>query len=145
MSRFKIEYFPEEIKQKMLERQYEQTKKKDITVFYKRPSAGAPNGGFTWDRTVEGARFWGKVIDDCDFDTFYARYPKKLKEITTEEGEVLLFKEQKLVVISGQIDLDEFIVKISKDIEDWKDWKVTYEQERETTSRATTKEEAKTS
>ena len=69
--------FPEEVVEKMLERQVEQGNQRDVEVFEKKKSAGESNGGFDWRETLEGELFWRRVISDYDFECFFALYPKQ--------------------------------------------------------------------
>ena len=82
-----IEGFPKEVLELMLERQYEQTGKVDIGVFQKHRTYGKANMGFTWFRTKEERLFWERVIDDKDFDVFFEKYPKVLKQYKNK-GEI---------------------------------------------------------
>ena len=63
--------FPQEIVEKMLERQVEQGNKRDVSVFER-----TCTGGFFWDITIEGQLFWSSVIKNKNFDVFFAKYPK---------------------------------------------------------------------
>jgi len=72
----KIANFPEEVKQKMLERQVEQGNKADITVFEKNEIALKKEDGFDWENTPEGEEFWDNVIIYEYFDLFFKKYPK---------------------------------------------------------------------
>lgn len=67
---------PVEIQEKMLERQEEQTGKRDTSVFEKNIQAYDSIGGFTWNDTIEGVIFWGDVIFCEKLDVFYGKYPK---------------------------------------------------------------------
>ena len=67
---------PREIQEKMLERQLEQTGKKEPDVFSKRLDAGKRSGGFNWDETIEDEYFWDDIIRHENFDIFYMIYPK---------------------------------------------------------------------
>lgn len=71
-----ISNFPIEVVQKMVERQVEQGNKPDVTIFRKNRETTRLDGGFTWESTIEGFRFWHSVIADRNFDEFYKRYPK---------------------------------------------------------------------
>lgn len=64
--------FPLEVIDKMLERQFEQTGKIDVSVF-----EGLSFKGFTWDKTTEGKGFWTNVILHQDFNLFFKKYPKE--------------------------------------------------------------------
>lgn len=71
-----IEGFPMEVIEKMLERQYEQYKVVDVSVFEDDRSAGKALSGFTWRDTEEGFNFWWNVISERDFSRFFKMYPK---------------------------------------------------------------------
>lgn len=71
-----IEGFPVEVVAKMLERQYEQCKMVDVSVFEDDKSTSALASGFDWDITVEGEHFWDRVIEARDFSEFFKKYPK---------------------------------------------------------------------
>ena len=77
-----LEGFPEEVVDKMLERQVEQGNKRDVSVFEKVRLTGTHNGGFRWGNTPEGDIFWSDVIFKKDFEVFYKRYPKNTQQET---------------------------------------------------------------
>ena len=79
MKNFKgqIEGFPQEVVEKMLERQVEQGNPKDVTIFEKDRCIIKSGGGFSWSETPEGINFWGDVITYKNFDKFFKVYPKK--------------------------------------------------------------------
>lgn len=79
----KIKDFPKEIVEKMLERQFEQTGKKDVSVFEAICTEGKFNGGFDWHETIEGEGFWEEVLADKNFDLFFEKYPKDSEPRTT--------------------------------------------------------------
>lgn len=66
--------FPTEVVEKMLERQVEQGRKRDVSIFEETRCSGSR--GFYWDKTLEGHEFWKDVIERKNFDTFFATYPK---------------------------------------------------------------------
>ena len=69
--------FPPEVVKMMLQRQFEQTGKRDITVFEENREANSCTGkGFTWRKTTEGHDFWGDVIVHKRFEVFFDKYPK---------------------------------------------------------------------
>lgn len=72
-----IEGFPPEVVELMLQRQFEQTGKRDVSLFEINKSAGNEIGGFTWKDTTEEWDFWHDVIEDKDFDEFFEKYPKQ--------------------------------------------------------------------
>ena len=71
-----IEGFPIEVVAKMLERQYEQCKVVDVSIFEDNKATTALASGFDWDLTAEGENFWDRVIEDRDFSEFFKKYPK---------------------------------------------------------------------
>ena len=76
-----LENFPIEVVEKMLEKQYKQVNKKDITVFQAYKCSEAQHGGFNWQDTIEGHDFWRDVIRKENFDRFFERYPKLSKNV----------------------------------------------------------------
>lgn len=75
-----LEGFPKEVVNKMLDYQYEQTGKRDITVLEKNMESSTMCKVFDWGKTPEGYFFWGEVIVYRNFDVFFDRYPKKESE-----------------------------------------------------------------
>ncbi len=69
--------FPEEVVEKMLERQVEQGNPRDVSVFEKYIGDDKQAGGFDWCTSPEGHLFWKVIIQEKDFDTFFERYPKQ--------------------------------------------------------------------
>lgn len=59
---YSIQTLPPEIKQKMLKNQERQGNKPDLRVFEKNPTAGSWNGGFSWDSTKEGFKYWDNIL-----------------------------------------------------------------------------------
>lgn len=84
---------PLDIQNKMLERQYEQTGKRDEKIFIEHIKAGALSYGFTWDIAKEGHNFWANILTHKDINHFYTIYPKKedlpLEELIKEFEELL--------------------------------------------------------
>lgn len=76
----KLEGFPFEIVEKMLEHQYAQNNIVDISVFHNLPSAEKYQGGFDWRTSPEGFSFWDEIIHGKNFDKFFERYAKS-KEV----------------------------------------------------------------
>jgi hypothetical protein len=68
--------FPQEVIEKMLERQEEQGNRQDVTVFERDPQATDYRGGFNWTASPEGYSFWVEVIEKNNFDLFFEKYPK---------------------------------------------------------------------
>ena len=90
-----IEGFPIEVIAKMLERQYEQSGKIDLSDFERNRLSVAPLG-FDWTKTEEGAGFWNSVICWRDFSEFFERYPKDAStgdSHTFREGEPVLVRD----------------------------------------------------
>ena len=69
----KMEGYPLEVFDKMLERQFEQYGKCNMTAFQR-----CDIQGFSWEHSPEGCDFWWDVIIDRNFDIFFARYPKQV-------------------------------------------------------------------
>ena len=74
--------FPREVVEKMLYYQEQQTGKRDISVFERGKSISNAWGGFTWPVTPEGDTFWSRVIRDKNFDLYFEKYPKNMKNKT---------------------------------------------------------------
>lgn len=90
-----IEGFPLEVVAKMLERQYEQSGKIDLSGFELNRALVAPLG-FDWRATEEGTEFWNSVIYGRDFSEFFERYPKDAStgdSHTFREGEPVLVRD----------------------------------------------------
>lgn len=62
-----LKYFPENVVNKMLDYQEEQTGKRDITVFEENVKCSKVSGGFHWANTEEGYQFWYSVIIKREF------------------------------------------------------------------------------
>ena len=73
--------FPIEVVEKMLQNQYKQVNKKDISIFQEYRCHDIQNGGFRWEDTIEGHQFWRHVISDKNFDVFFEKYPKLSKNV----------------------------------------------------------------
>ena len=76
-----LKNFPIEVVEKMLQKQYKQVNKKDISVFQDYRFTDKQNGGFRWEDTIEGHDFWEKVLRYKKFDVFFERYPKLSKNV----------------------------------------------------------------
>lgn len=74
-----IKDFPIEVVEKMIEEQVKQGNCPNVEVFQKYGSADVSYDGFTWGNTDDGDDFWMEVIDKCNFDLFFKKYPKKNK------------------------------------------------------------------
>lgn len=70
-----LKRFPLGVVVRMLEEQEKQGNDADIEVFKELCDAESKEGGFDWDETEAGMRFWSAVIIHCEFDKFYERYP----------------------------------------------------------------------
>lgn len=77
MYKGQIKGFPQEVVEKMLERQVEQGNERDVSVFEEQKTRGVKFGGFVWSNSEEGHVFWSNVIDYEDFDIFFEKHPKK--------------------------------------------------------------------
>jgi hypothetical protein len=64
----------------MLQKQ-KQVNKIDITVFQDYKCSDIQRGGFRWEDTIEGRKFWENVIRYEKFDVFFERYPKLSKNV----------------------------------------------------------------
>ena len=71
-----IEGFPIEVVQKMVEEQVEQGNEADVSVFQNDNACEVEDGGFQWDKTIDGRSFWVNVINRKDFGLFFKSYPK---------------------------------------------------------------------
>lgn len=76
-----LENFPIEVVEKMLQKQFVQTNKVDISVFQEYKHSDIHLGGFHWRDTIEGHDFWRDIIRDEKFDVFFERYPKLSKNV----------------------------------------------------------------
>ena len=97
-----LEGFPVEIVELMLQRQFEQTGKRDVSVFEEEKTSCKDLKGFTWEHTKELHNFWRDVISNKNFKVFYKKYPKEFnshiktkqndKESTTSSTGIKVFK-----------------------------------------------------
>ena len=71
--------FSYEVVQKMVNEQVRQGNKADVVVFQKRVYATRVCGGFDWDRSLIGLKFWMNVLLNEKFDTFFQEYQKNEK------------------------------------------------------------------
>ena len=74
-----INNFPIEVVEKMVEEQMNQGNKPNVNLFTIDKCATRYEGGFNWESTRDGFRFWEKIIKEELFDLFFERYPRKLK------------------------------------------------------------------
>lgn len=72
-----IKDFPIEVVQMMVARQYEQIGRCGVEVFQINRSISAHGGGFNWDASSEGHKFWHDVIMDYDWELFFSKYPSR--------------------------------------------------------------------
>lgn len=71
------EIYPPEVIELMLQRQEKQGNRRDIRPFLENIRRGKKRGGFDWNNTPEGERFWDEVLVEKNFKLFYKLYPKK--------------------------------------------------------------------
>lgn len=76
---------PKEIQDLMLERQYEQTGKKNPSIFEENLIANKYKGGFNWSGTLEESHIWSQVLEYGNFEYIlgredYAAYLKLKQE-----------------------------------------------------------------
>lgn len=76
-----LENFPIEVVEKMLEKQYKQVGKMDISIFQDSRFTDKPNGGFHWSDTIEGYAFWNTILNFKRFNIFFERYPELSKNV----------------------------------------------------------------
>ena len=76
-----LENFPIEIVKKMLQEQYKQVGKMDISIFQDSRSTDKPRGGFNWSDTIEGYAFWNTILNFKKFNIFFERYPELSKNV----------------------------------------------------------------
>ena len=101
--------FPIEVVEKMLQKQYKQVNKKDISIFQEYRCYDKQNGGFSWEDTIEGHQFWRHVINDKNFDVFFERYPKISKKVYIHGDEKLYENVIKSLEIRGGINVTNLI------------------------------------
>lgn len=94
-----IKDFPIEIVQRMVDYQYEQTGKYNVSLFQDCKTSDKHAGCFTWGNTAEGHLFWSKVINYKEFDVFFKKYPKTMKKKSTN-----------LVYIVGTVQNAKYII-----------------------------------
>ena len=127
--------FPQEIVEKMLERQVEQGNERDVSVFERSRSSNKRGGGFLWIDTEEGCLFWDSVILDMDFDVFFAKYPKKQypRVMMVSNDNVTWFKRVVILEKRGEFMAwaDSETIDEAKDITDVYWWNYAKEVEPE--------------
>lgn len=84
----KIEFLREH--PQILERLVEVSKAKSLEPFIKDKYAGSfyDEGGFIWEKSEEGDRFWRNILEHEDPNHFYTVYPKKENKLVFEENTV---------------------------------------------------------
>ena len=75
----RLECFPIEVVQKMVNEQVRQGNKADVVLFQGRVYAARVSGGFDWERSFMGLKFWRDVLINERFDTFFQKYQKNEK------------------------------------------------------------------
>lgn len=70
----KIKNFPIEVVQKMVDYQVLQGNKADVSVFQHDATAEHWEGGFDWEETREGHRFWACIIGEGEFYSFFEHF-----------------------------------------------------------------------
>ena len=77
----RIQFYPIEVVEKMVEEQVNQGNKPDAKVFQKNASAGKSLKGFSWHGTEAGHSFWEKVLTEFNFELFFEVYPKVNRKV----------------------------------------------------------------
>lgn len=72
----KIENFPIEVVEKMMEEQVRQGNTANVVIFQRNVLANDVIGGFLWEKSEDGRSFWNNVILSRDFSVFFKKYPK---------------------------------------------------------------------
>jgi len=93
------EQLPQEIKEKMLERQEAQYGMRVERMFL-----NSCSGGFVWGETSERYDFWCDIIKHGNFDTFYKRYPKKDNVLTASKEYKHYPEPVEMMVSDGKIN-----------------------------------------
>ena len=104
-----LENFPIEVVEKMLQRQYEQVNKMDISIFQAYKCSDVQNNGFRWGDTTEGYEFWCDVIRFKRFDRFFERYPKSSKNVYIFGDDKLYKNVIKTLEKRGGINATKFL------------------------------------
>jgi len=101
-----IEGFPPEVVELMLQRQFEQTGKRDVSVFEANNQARKSNNGFTWSDTIEDYYFWNDVILNKEFHVFFEKYPKQSlinSQIKTKQNDKESTTSNKAIEVSRPV------------------------------------------
>jgi hypothetical protein len=86
--RLKTFDFPLEVVERIVECQVEQGNKPDLSHYQEyRYLAKKNEGGFDWENTVEGKKFWEEILVFFNYKIFFDRYPRKytILEVTMED------------------------------------------------------------
>lgn len=74
MVRFKD--LPKEIQERMLDEQVRQGNPRNEKVFERFIDTSVNEGGFWWEKSVEGHAFWDRILFKGNLDVFYEKHPK---------------------------------------------------------------------
>jgi hypothetical protein len=107
--------FPIEVVQLMLEYQFLQTGKTDISVFQKDHWSGLPAGGFFWEDTPKKKDFWYEVIIKKNFNLFFEKYPKN-RDLLINLLEDWAAQKEKFKALSNTLKV--IIYRIDRDIKE---------------------------
>lgn len=114
MYKERLEGFPEEIVEKMLDHQVEQGNPRNIAVFERNASSNRTHEGFDWEKTKENHNFWDKIIHGHDFTHFFNLYPKKEREIVGYKLKPECEKYSKYARILGIVGCKEDIETLTE-------------------------------
>lgn len=99
-----IEGFPDEVVELMLQRQFEQTGERNISVFEADRIAGIEYKGFNWNDAIEDYYFWNDVIGHKKFHVFFEKYPKKFNsQIKTKQNDKESTTSNKAIEVSRPV------------------------------------------
>ena len=73
----KFKDLPVEIQRRMLDEQVRQGNPRNAKVFERFIDTSVNEGGFWWEKSVEGHAFWDKIILKENIAVFYEKYPKR--------------------------------------------------------------------
>ena len=102
-----IANFPIEVVQKMVENQVEQGNPANVSIFQRDALSSKLTGGFDWDVSEEGNKFWKQVIVEKNFRLFFVEYPKTVYIKTSSKvyGRDIIYTLEKY----GGINKNEYI------------------------------------
>ena len=102
-----IANFPIEVVQKMVENQVKQDNPANVSIFQRDAFSSKFTGGFDWDNSEEGYKFWREVIIEKNFRLFFVEYPKTVYIKTSSEvyGRNIIYTLEKY----GGINKNEYI------------------------------------